>query len=592
MRTNKLIHYTTRLLAMLALTAAIQPAQGTTLIRNARIFDGDAVIESASVVIRDGRIATIAATPKTVPEGAPEVDATGMTLIPGLIDSHTHSWGTAPREALNFGVTTVLDMFTEPTLAANWRLEQRAGPVPDRADVFSAGVLVTVAGGHGTQFGIDIPTLDDPDDTEAFVAARIAEGSDYIKIIHEAGSARRRFPTFGGKQLQRIVAAAHGGDRLALFHVGTAEGAGMAIAAGADGLMHVYRDPGDTDLVAAIRARGTFVVPTLAVVESMFGSSNPDALAADPLISDYLSANAEANLKRSFTQGTNPAGMGAALGNVRALFEAGVPILAGSDAANPGVTHGASLHRELELLAQAGMPNIDVLRAATSNAADAFRLHDRGRVAEGKKADLVLVRGDPLQDLATTRDIVGIWKDGVRFERQRRDRSARRPPHEPRMLGAFDAGTDVAESGWVPSTDSLAGGKSTVELSLVAATEARGGALRIQGDNARGYAYPWSGAMVNLGSSMMQPVNLGGIRKLAFDARGEDKRYRAMAFAESLGQMPAIVEFNASAEWQRVEIPLAGFPGFDPQGAMAFFIGSPGDVGTFWLEIDNVELVE
>ncbi|MDE0177165.1 MAG: amidohydrolase family protein [Gammaproteobacteria bacterium] len=591
MRTNKLTRYATRLVAMAALAAVIHPAEGATVIRNARIFDGDAVIDSASVLIRDGRVSTIAAVPTTVPHGTEEVDATGMTLLPGLIDSHTHSWGSAPQEALNFGVTTVLDMFTEPGLAATWRRQQSAGPVPGRADVFSAGVLVTVAGGHGTQFGIAIPTLDDPDETEAFVAARITEGSDYIKVIHEAGSARWRFPTFDGDQLQRIATAAHDGGKLALFHVGTANGARMAVAAGADGLMHVYRDAGSADLIAAIREMGTFVVPTLAVIQSLLGLSNPDALAADPLISDYLSAAAEANLMRSFAQGQNHAAMETVLGNVRALFEAGVPILAGTDASNPGVTHGASLHRELALLGAAGMPNIDVLRAATANAADAFRLHDRGRIAEGKKADLVLVRGNPLQDLATTRDIVAIWKDGVRFERQRHDRSTNRPPQEPRVLGGFNPGTDVAESGWSPSTDSLAGGKSTVELSIVR-TGGNGGALRIQGDNALGYAYPWSGAMVNLGSEMMEPVNLGRSRKLTFEARGEDKRYRAMAFAENLGQMPAIMEFTAAADWQRVEIPFAEFPGFDPKGAMAFFIGSPSELGPFWLEIDNVALME
>ena len=590
MRTSKLTHYTTWLLAMIATTAAIHPAEGATVIRYARVFDGDAVIESATVVIRDGRIATVSRDPTTVPNGATEVNATGMTLLPGLIDCHTHSWGAAPREALNFGVTTVLDMFTAPTLAANWRREQRAGSVPDRADVFSAGVLVTVAGGHGTQFGIDIPTLDDPDETEAFVAARVAEGSDYIKVIHEPGSVGWRFPTFDGKQLKRIAAAAHDAGKLALFHVGTAQGAELAVAAGADGLMHVYRDPGGPDLVAAIREAGTYVVPTLAVIQSMFGLSNPDTLIGDPLVSDYLSANAKANLARSFTQGANPAGMEIALANVRALFEAGVPILAGTDAANPGVTHGVSLHRELELLGQAGMPNIDVLRTATSNAADAFRLHDRGRIAEGKKADLVLVNGDPVKDVSATRDIVGVWKDGVRFEREHHDRPSDRPSQEPRMLGAFDASPEVAASGWLPSTDSIAGGKSTVELSIVAGTGDGGGALRIQGDNAQGFAYPWSGAMVNLGSSMMEPVNLGGIAKLTFDARGEGKRYRAMAFAESLGQMPAIVEFNASGDWQRVEIPLTEFPGFDPKGAMAFFLGSPGELGPFWLEIDNVAL--
>ncbi|MCE2424214.1 MAG: hypothetical protein J4F45_03790, partial [Pseudomonadales bacterium] len=133
---------------------------------------------------------------------------------------------------------------------------------------------------------------------------------------------------------------------------------------------------------------------------------------------------------------------------------------------------------------------------------------------------------------------------------------------------------------------------STVELSIADGVSRNGGALRIQGENARGYPYPWSGAMVNLGSTMMAPVNLGDIRRLIFDARGGGKRFRAMAFAENLGQMPAITEFEAGIEWQRVEIQLSEFPSFDPRGAMAFFIGGPGELGPFWLEIDNVELAE
>ena len=591
MGTNKIIHPLNGVLAIALSTTAVA-AETATVIRNARVFDGDAVIESTSVVIHDGQIASVAGDPASVPKGAVEIDATGMTLLPGLIDAHTHSWGTAPQEALNFGVTTVLDMFTEPTLAAAWRREQDTGPVPDRADVFSAGVLVTMAGGHGTQFGLDIPTLDDPDDTEAFVAARIAEGSDFIKIVHEAGSAAWRFPTFNGPQLKRIAAAAHAGGKLALFHVSTAEGAREAIAAGANGLMHIHGDPGEAGLVDAIKSEGAFVVPTLVVMQSMFGVSSEDTLATDPRISDYLSESARANLKRSFARGVNPRGMETAMANVRTLFEAGVPILAGSDATNPGVTHGASLHRELELLALAGLPAADVLHAATGGVADAFGLNERGRIAVGKKADLVLVRGNPLKDVTSTRDIVGIWKDGERFERPRHEPPSQRNTVEPRMLGAFDEGSDVAASGWLPSTDSFAGGNSTVELSIAQRREANGGAMRIQGENAGGYAYPWSGAMINLGASMMAPVDLGGIAKLAFDARGEGKRYRAMAFAENLGRMPAIAEFEAGTEWQRITIPMADFPGFDPQGATAFFIGSPAELGSFWLEIDNVELVK
>ena len=467
METSKFTHHINGLLAIALATAALA-AEGATVIRNAAVFDGDGLVENTSVVIRDGRIAMLAGDLPSVPDGAAEIDATGMTLLPGLIDCHTHSWGSAPEEALNFGVTTVLDMFTERNLAATWRREQGAGPVHDRADVFSAGVLVTKAGGHGTQFGLDIPTLDDPNNTEAFVAGRIAEGSDFIKIVHEAGSMGWRFPTFDAAQLKRIAAAAHAGDKLALFHVSTAEGALKAIAAGGNGLMHIYRDPGDADLVDAIRAEGTFVVPTLVVMQSMFGLANEDALVDDPRISDYLSVNARANLKRSFAQRVDPAGMETALANVRALFEAGVPVLAGTDATNPGVTHGASLHRELELLAQAGLPAADVLHAATGGVADAFGLDERGRIAVGKKADLVLVQGDPLQDVTATRDIVGIWKDGVRFERQDDEMPVQRATVEPRLLSAFDTGSDVAASGWLPSTDSFAGGNSTVELGIEA----------------------------------------------------------------------------------------------------------------------------
>lgn len=93
MRTNKLTHYTTRLLATIATVWAIHQAEGATVIRNARVFDGDALIETASVLIHDGRIAAIAADLATVPTGATEVDATGMTLLPGLIDCHTFKTG-------------------------------------------------------------------------------------------------------------------------------------------------------------------------------------------------------------------------------------------------------------------------------------------------------------------------------------------------------------------------------------------------------------------------------------------------------------------------------------------------------------------
>jgi imidazolonepropionase-like amidohydrolase len=100
-------------------------------------------------------------------------------------------------------------------------------------------------------------------------------------------------------------------------------------------------------------------------------------------------------------------------------MRSGVPLLAGTDAPSPGATYGASAHGELELLVGAGLTPVQALTAATSAAAKAFRLSDRGRVERGRRGDLVLVEGDPTRDVLATRRIVGVWKKGVRVERAR-----------------------------------------------------------------------------------------------------------------------------------------------------------------------------
>jgi imidazolonepropionase-like amidohydrolase len=107
-----------------------------------------------------------------------------------------------------------------------------------------------------------------------------------------------------------------------------------------------------------------------------------------------------------------------------------VPILAGTDAPNPGTAHGISLHRELELLVRAGLPPVEALRAATSLPARAFRLLDRGRIAPGLRADLLLVGGDPTVDILATRNIRAVWKLGHATDREafrRAQRSRTRP---------------------------------------------------------------------------------------------------------------------------------------------------------------------
>jgi imidazolonepropionase-like amidohydrolase len=124
---------------------------------------------------------------------------------------------------------------------------------------------------------------------------------------------------------------------------------------------------------------------------------------------------------------------------VARLRQAQVPVLAGSDAPNPGTAHGISLHRELELLVRAGLSPLEALRAATSTPARAFHLSDRGRIAVGLRADLVLVDGDPTTDILATRAIRTVWKLGRAVDREAYRLSHGRPSRNLALLAAVAA---------------------------------------------------------------------------------------------------------------------------------------------------------
>jgi imidazolonepropionase-like amidohydrolase len=356
-----------------------------------------------------------------LPDGADVIEGNGLTLMPGLIDSHTHSYGDALRTAIVFGVTTELDMFTEYHMAAAMRKQQADGKASDRAYLFSAGTLVTAPHGHGTEYGLAIPTIGGPDEAQAFVDARIAEGSDYIKIIYDDGKTYGlSTPTISKATMAAVVAAAHRRGKLAVAHIGSLQGARDAIESGVDGLAHLFIDRApDPDFGNFVAAHHAFVIGTMTVLQSVCRVPGGEALASDPALAPYIRASDAANLKKMFP--SRPGAeehYSAAEEAVRQLRAARVPILAGTDAPNPGTSHGASLHLEMELLVRAGLTPAEALASATSAPAKQFRITDRGRIAPGLRADLLLVRGDPTADIKATRNIVGVWKQGVKLDRQ------------------------------------------------------------------------------------------------------------------------------------------------------------------------------
>jgi imidazolonepropionase-like amidohydrolase len=592
--------------SLLVLTVCLAPEltgaqQQATLIKGAKVFDGAAMIGTRDVLIRDGRIATIAATINP-PVGATVVDAKGMTLLPGLIDSHTHAFGDALYQALVYGVTTEIDMFTEVNDARQKRAEQKAGNVPNRADLFSAGTLVTAPRGHGTEYGMAIPTISSADSAQAFVDARIAEGSDFIKIVYDDGAAYgASIPTVPYETLRAVIDATHKRGKLAVVHVGQASFATKAIEAGADGLVHLFTDASpDPDFGRLAAAKKAFVIPTFTVLYSITGKPGAGDLFADSSLAKYLSMQGRGTIGNAFP--FNPRGpkrtVDGANEAVRQLLAARVPVLAGTDAPNPGTAHGIAMHKELEYLTNAGLTNVQALAAATSVPARTFSLGDRGMISAGKRADLLLVRGDPSADIKATRAIEGVWKGGVRLDRAAFASAVAatvaaegRPKSGP--VSSFDDGTTKTTfgAGWTVTTDQMAGGKSKAEMKVV-----DGGAsgttksMHVTGTIVGPLPYAWAGVMYFPGPQPMSVANLSAAKGIEFWTRGDGRTYRVMIFSQKRGNTPITRDFLAGPEWTRIVMPFAGFDGIDGSDIVGIgFTGgpAPGDIS---LQLDEIVL--
>jgi imidazolonepropionase-like amidohydrolase len=570
------------------------------LIRDVRVFDGLRVLPKTNVLVIDGRIRAIGAK-YDAPKDVSTVDGRGKTLLPGLIDSHVHSWGEAQRDALRFGVTTELDMLGDWHRLPALKTARASLARTEDADLWSAGAAVTAPGGHGTQYGMQVPVLEPGADAGAFVAARLAEGSDYIKIIVEdfsAHSETRRIPTISPEQVRAAIAAAHGRKALAVVHVSRLRDGRIAVDGGADGLVHMFGEPGDAAFVAAAKRRKAFVVPTLSVLATMAQAGEGKRLGEDARLRPWLTTAQADALKASFGAAEpKPAVLADAMQNVRDLHAAGVDILAGTDAGNPGTAHGVSMHGELDLLVRSGLTPVQALAAATLVPARRFRLDDRGRIAPGLRADLVLVDGDPTTDIVATRNIATVWKNGYAIVRPQ-PQVAVAPVGEAvpaaTLVDDFEGDASAAASGmlpakigagWMQTTDQMAGGASIVTMARA------NGALAVSGEIKPGFAFPWSGAMFFPAKAAMQPADLSARTELVFRVRGDGRNYSVMLFSGvQMQSMPSMKPFVAGPAWTEVRIPLNGFNGADLARVRAFAFTAGQPQGAFRFEIDDVEV--
>ena len=433
------------------------------LIQNGRIFVGNGkIIESGSVLVRKGKIEKIyeGAAPDAKSLDAEPIEAVGKTILPGLIDVHVHlgasggfyddpSKGYDPKAAeheleayLYCGVTAVrsagdiLDNMIK--LRRVFGSGEKLG-----TELFFCGPLFTAEGGHGTEYAKFMPeamrasflagfvrTPQSPAEARAQVDELAGKGVDAIKGVLEAGVPGYTFNRMNVDLLAAVAEEAHARNLPVAIHTANALDVADAVKIGADSVEHgslLEEIPDDT--IAAMKEKGTAYDPTLSVAEGFSNFAHGDtSLLKRSLVQQVtpkeLLTGTETAATSEKLAGVRegilhyPASVDTGGKNLLKAWHAGVTLVTGSDAGNFLVMHGPTMQHEIELWVAAGIPTEVALQAATLNAAKLLRADQRiGTVEEGKEATLLVVDGNPLQDVRALSAISVVLMKGERVNR-------------------------------------------------------------------------------------------------------------------------------------------------------------------------------
>ena len=435
----------------------------TWLIQNARVFVGNGkVIESASILIKNGKIAEIyeGNAPEAKTLKADLVEAAGKTVLPGLIDVHVHLGATGgliedwtkfdPKKAMEremraylfCGITYVRS--AGDAVSETLKIRKLFGSGEKLGtELFLCGPLFTTEGGHGTEYGKFLPeamradfiaqfvrTPKSAEEARQQVDALAAQRVDAIKGVLEAGAPGYPFNRMDVNILRAVAEEAHTKNLPVAVHTGKAQDVADAVSLQADSIEHgSFVDEIPDATIAEMKAKGIAYNPTLSVVEGLTSFAKGDlsllkrSLVQQVTQKDLLTATEKAASKPELDgmrEGLKRWPMSLEIGgkNLLRAWQAGVPLVTGSDAGNFLVLHGPTIQREIELWVAAGIPVEVALQAATLNSAKLLKADARtGSIEKGKEATLLIVDGNPLQDVRALSSVSAVFMKGERVNR-------------------------------------------------------------------------------------------------------------------------------------------------------------------------------
>jgi len=398
--------------------------EGSLAFVGATIIDGTeaAPLTDGVIVITNGRIRTVGPRSSvTIPAGAEVIDVTGKTIMPGIVNAHAHVGDTLGLETghytadnllrqlrlyARYGITTVNSLGGDESEGFALR-DAQYGPDLDRARLLVAGSVVT---------GTDATSV------RSQVNANADAGANFIKVRVDDNLGRTA--KMSTELIDVLIAEAHQRRLPVAVHLFYLDDAKYILEAGADLIAHSIRDAAvDSELLNLIQTNDVCYIPTLTREVSAFIYEDEPAFFADPfflkeadenVLNQLRSPERQSRIRSSASAQAYKAGLEVAMANLSMLSNEGVRIAMGTDSGPPARFQGYFSHMEMQMMVDAGMSPLDVIRSATAVAADCINANDVGTLEPGKWGDLIVLEMSPLTDIANTKTIEGVWLAGNR----------------------------------------------------------------------------------------------------------------------------------------------------------------------------------